>query len=180
MEKRREVVNLQYRVNKAFKGKYFIGHTPILSIFDSSNSWGGLINPEDSGVNLYVCTFTVSNYSSNPFRAQLWLNSSPVGGRFSPFVSPSNTAQSPLPIPKTNLLYAQNIHGVPSDGTSILSRIAEADSTNVANYYGKIVIPPGGSFIAFLYSPGAQRIRTEVAFGWWEDKESKFMSSWAE
>ncbi len=167
MEDRCEVVSLEYRVNKAFEGKYFMGHTPLLTMCGKTNAWGGLINPPGSGVNLYVNTFTVSNYSTTSLRAQLWLNS-PITGMTSPFVSPSNTT-IPLLKPKTFVMYG-NVNGTLTDGVSIFSRVVEANSTTVGNYYGKIIIPPGGSFLVFLYSPVTQLANAEVAFGWWEEK----------
>ena len=165
-----EVVSLEYRVKKSFEGKYFIGHTPVLAMY-GYNAWAGLFNPGSSKVNLYINTFTITNYSSAPFPAQLWLNSSPEGKRMtSSFVSPANTAKVPPAKPEAYLLYSQNVTSPPSNGVSILTRISGANSTEVGNYYGKIIIPPGGSFIVFLYSPGAQLANAEVAFGWWEDK----------
>jgi hypothetical protein len=51
---KKKVVSLEYRVNKAFEGKYFMGHTPTLTLSGTMGAWGGLINPESSGVSLYV------------------------------------------------------------------------------------------------------------------------------
>ena len=31
------------------------------------NAWGGLINPSDSGVNLFINVYTVTNFSETPF-----------------------------------------------------------------------------------------------------------------
>lgn len=169
MGKYNEVVSLEYRVNKAFEGKYFMGHTPVLTLAGAFNAYGALLNPGKSGVNLYINTFTVTNYSDSPFRSQLWLNSTPASPIASPFVSPSNTAISPLPNPNAYLAYAQSISGMPVNGVSIFSRVSEANSTAVGNYYGKIVIPPGGTFLVFMYSPGIKQVNTEVAFGWWEE-----------
>ncbi len=169
MDRHNEVISLEYRVNKAFEGKYFIGHTPVVPISGGVNAWAGLFNPNSSGVNLFVNTFTVSNFSPTPFATQLWLNSTPSAGSISPFVSSTNTAKNPLPRPKANVVYARNVISTPSNGASILTRIAEGNSTTVGNYYGKIIIPPGGLFVVFLYSPGAQPVQAEVAFGWWEE-----------
>ncbi len=165
-----QVIGLEYRVYKSFTGKYFMGHTPQICLGANSNAWSGLLNPANSGVNLYVNTFAVTNTSALPFQAQLWLNSSPLGNAaVSSHFSPANTAFIPLPKPKSLLAYSQYVPATPMNGVSILSRIAEANSTTVGNYYGKIVIPPGGTFIVFLHSPGTQYIKTEVAFGWWEE-----------
>lgn len=165
-----QVINLEYRVYKSFTGKYFMGHTPQICLGANSNAWGGLLNPANSGVNLYINTFTVTNSSAIPFQAQLWLNSSPLGNTTaSPHLTPANTVLAPLPKPKSLLAYSQYVTATPMNGVSILSRIAGASSTTVGNYYGKIIIPQGGTFIVFLHSPGAQYINTEVAFGWWEE-----------
>lgn len=169
---RKEVVSLEYRVNKAFEGKYFMGHTPVLALSGTQSAWGGLINPEKSGVNLYINTFTVSNKSGTPFNAELWLNSSMYGKVMtSPFESASNVSFKPLPEPQVKIRYAQELSKPPINGKSLFSRIAEPNSTVVGNYYGKIVLPPGGTFIVFLNSPNAGLIKAELAFGWWEDKD---------
>ncbi len=171
MGKPDQVVSLEYRVNKSFEGKYFMGHTPVLPLNGNKNAWGGLYNPKGSKVNLFVNTFTVSNYSSTPFTAELWLNSKLIEkGKPSPFLSPANTAKTPLPKSEVSILYNQGVTGNPVTGASIFSRIAEANSTTVGNYYGKIIIPPEGSFIVFLHAPGSESINAEVAFGYWVDK----------
>jgi hypothetical protein len=148
-----------------------MGHTPVLIIGDNCNSWAGLMNPPDSGVNLYINTFTVSNSSNIPFQAQLWLNSRHSGkATISTHVSPTNTIIDPLPDPAVVLAFASHVKDKPSNGVSLFTRIAEANSTVVGNYYGKIVIPPGGSFTVYLDSPKEHNIKAELAFGWWEEQ----------
>lgn len=166
-----EVVNLEYRVYQSFKGRYFIGHTPVLKLANNSNCWGGLFNPSDSPINLYFNTFTVTNYTSVPFSAKLWLNTSPIGTPMTSYnVTAANTAICPPSEPESYLIYAQNISGTPLDGVSIFTRIAEGNSTVVGNYYGKIVIPPGGSILTYLQTNELEPIDAEIAFGWWEEK----------
>ena len=163
-----EVVNLPYRVNKALEGKYFIGHTPALILFRDSNMWAGLINPQNSGVDLFLNTFTVSNYTDTPFQTQIWLVNAPGRGILSSDVSASNRAIFPPHKPKVRLEYGDN--ACFPDGVSLFTRMAEANSTVVGNYYGKIVVPPGEAVVALLCSPGYRRVCAEVAFGWWEDR----------
>ena len=180
MKKYNETVSLEYRVYKSFEGKYFIGHTPILRLSCGSNSWGGLINPRNSNVNLYVNTFTTTNFSDVTFSSQIWLNSTPIGDiETSDCVSIANTAiRCHRKQSKVKIQYAENISSSLIDGESIFRRIAEANSTVVGNYYGKIIIPPGGSFIIFLSSSDTKPIESEVAFGWWEDKITEEKSSY--
>lgn len=170
MERPQQVVSNPYRVWQSFKGNYFIGHTPLLVLGGCGNAWGGLINPADSCVNLFINTFTVSNTSEKPFRAQIWLNARAAGDiQRSPHVTPANTAYTPLPEPEAKLLYAEGVKDWPKKGTSIFTRIAEGHATVVGNYYGKIILPPGGSFIVYLIAPDSCPIKAEVAMGWWED-----------
>jgi len=167
---RNEVVSLEYRVNKAFEGKYFMGHTPMMTL-RGGNAWGGLVNPRGSGVLLFINTFTVSNYSGTPFQAQLWLNASAERGMTSSYVMVSNAAKTPLREPKAKLLYQPAAGAEPQDGKSLFSRVASPNDTVVGNYYGKIVVPEGGSFLVFLYAPKAE-VSTELGFGWWEDRRT--------
>ena len=159
-------ISLDYPVSKAFEGRYYIGHTPVLPL--TSTAWGALLNPVDSPVNLYVRVFTVCNFSATPFQAQAWLNAPLENAEESPHVSPSNIAIKPLRDPYVRLLFA-NSSGAPSCGVSLFSRIAQPNATIVSQYDGEIVIPPGSSFAVYLFSPGAQRINAELALGWWEE-----------
>lgn len=159
-------ISLDYAISKAFEGRYFIGHTPILPL--TSTAWGALLNPIDSPVNLYVRVFTVCNYSATPFQAQAWLGASLDNAEVSPHVSPSNIAKKPLRDPNVRLLYAAS-SSQPSCGVSLFSRITEPNATILGEYDGEIVVPPGSSFAVYMFSPGAQRINTELAFGWWEE-----------
>ncbi len=164
----KEVVSLEYRVSKAFEGKYFMGHTPGMSL-NGLNAWAGLVNPKNSGISLFINTFTVSNNSDTALRAELWVNAAPGRALASPFVSPSNTAIMPPPVPKAQLIYQPAAQGMPAGGSSLFSRVAHAQDTVVGNYYGKIVIPSGGSLFVLLYAPPTEAA-AEVAFGWWEER----------
>lgn len=169
-----QVVSLQYRVYQSFLGRYFIGHTPVLCISGCQNAWGGLLNPARSGVDLFVNTFTVSNMSGTAFRSVAWLNADPNGrASYSPYVSCANTALDPVPRPKVVLASAQTQNDPFYEGTSLFTRICSPRSTVVGNYYGKIIVPPGGSFIVVLYGAGQQPIKAEVSFGWWEKGSGK-------
>ena len=78
----------------------------------------------------------------------------------------SNTAIMPQPEPRVVIVSGQ---GEPQGGCSLFTRVAGAHSTEVGNYYGKIVIPPGGTFLVQLVSPNTCAVHAEAAFGWWEE-----------
>jgi len=72
----------------------------------------------------------------------------------------------PQPEPRVVIVSGQ---GEPQGGCSLFTRVAGAHSTEVGNYYGKIVIPPGGTFLVQLVSPNTCAVHAEAAFGWWEE-----------
>ena len=168
MEQFSNVVSLEYRVSKSFEGRYFMGHTPPMTLPVRGNGWAALFNPRGSGVNVFVNTFTVSNFSTVPFRAQLWLNTMPDGGQASPHVSAVNAAIQPPVRPGAAIIYGQ-MAGQLKVGQSLFTRVAGAQSTEVGNYYGKIVVPPGSALLVQLQGPAVSGVQAEVALGWWED-----------
>ncbi len=169
MDKASNVVSLEYRVNKAFMGKYFIGHTPLISMDANTHAWAGLVNPKDSDVNLFLCTFTVSNYNDCPLQAMMWLSDAPRFGVESCDVAVSNQSIRPSPKPEGKIIYSADNKCAAPDGTSIFPRIVGPYSTEVGNYYGKIVVPPDHAVIITLDSLDQPRGVAGVAFGWWED-----------
>lgn len=157
-------------VFQAARGKYFLGQTQMLLFGDGCNAWGGLINPAESGVHLYINVFTVSNYSAFPFVAQTWFNAAVPGpSSMSGKVASGNMAIQPLPRPKVRLTFAEMVQDHPSGGINPFNRIIQARSTNSDVKEGEFIIPPGGSFIIYLVPPGACMVKARIAFGWWEE-----------
>ena len=166
-----EVVSIPIALSKSIKGRYFVGQTETLILGQDFNAWGGLINPADSGVNLFVNVYTVTNFSETPFLAQIWFNTEPPGkGVISDKVSSGNTTISPIPVPKTELQFVQSVSEFPTSGVNVLDRLVSPQNTLASEDDGKWIIPPGGNFIVFCVSPGAKLIKALIAFGWWEEK----------
>lgn len=165
-------VNIPIELYESTIGKYFIGYADELSIEDGTSAWAMLYNPPRSGVNLHVNVWTVTDISGSQFRAQFWFNSNPPGDASeSSLVTPSNTAFCPIPKPQIRLLKASNVYGEPVNGIKAFVRRGEPGTTVVEVENGKLIFPPGGSFLVFvtLNDPsvsGAARI----AFGWWEER----------
>lgn len=102
-----EVVNITSPALNSRLGKYFIGQTGLLNFGSGYNAWGGIINPIDSGVNLYIDIFTITNFSTQSFVGEIWLNANtPKNSVVSPTVTPSNQGISPPLIPKAVMKYA--------------------------------------------------------------------------
>ncbi|SDI08963.1 DUF6143 family protein [Desulfosporosinus hippei] len=168
-----EMVSIPNTLSKSLQGKYFIGQTESLTFSNTTNAWGALVNPNNSGVNLFANVYTISNFSDKPFLVQLWFNTDPPGiGAPSTKVSPANTALIPHPVPKVDVQFNQNVTGVPVGGINVFDRIVSPGATLVSEEDGKLIFPSGGNLVLFLTSPGSvpMTFSAIVAFGWWEEK----------
>lgn len=157
---------------KSLEGKYFVGYADNLTFGLGTSAWARLYNPINSGVNLHVTVWTVSDVSESPFRAQIWFNASPPGvPQDSTLVTPSNTALCPLPTPRIKLQYAIKVTGEPTGGIKAFVRRGLPETTLVEDEQGKFIFPPGGSFLIFLSNPEAPEVEAagRIAFGWWEE-----------
>ncbi|ULO07660.1 hypothetical protein H1230_01910 [Paenibacillus sp. 19GGS1-52] len=164
-----EVVTIPNPLFKSLEGKYFVGQTQILTFGRGTNAWGGLINPKNSGVNLFVNVYTVTNFSGKSFPAKVFLNSLPPGHPLtSRLVSPTNTSRNS--IPKVKIQFVRSTMGIPRGGTNVFLRETSPKATLVSEEDGKFIIPPGGSFVIFLAGPRSGIVKSKIAFGWWEEK----------
>jgi len=166
-----EIAAVTESVDQARRGHYFLGQTGGLTFGNGTHAWGGLFNPDHSGICLYWNVFTVSNYSPEPFTVEFWLRNGSLGkGRMSDNVACANQALRPVPTPKVELRDADRLQDAPKDGIFSFVRIADPKATVTRHdFQGVIILPPGSSVIAFLRSPGRGTVRARVAFGWWED-----------
>jgi hypothetical protein len=168
-----EVVDITSPTMNSILGRYFIGQTGMLNFGNTYNAWGGIVNPANSGVNLYFDIFTITNFSSQSFTGEIWLNlRPPKKAKISSTVTPSNQAVSPPPKPKAIVEYADAMTELSmSKGVNIFDRIVAPDSTLVSDsHQGSIIIAPGGSFSILLKSPGPQNVKGTVVLTWWEEK----------
>lgn len=164
-------INITDPAFQSIQGNYFLGQTNMLVFGDGTHAWGGLVNPPDSQVNLSIDNFSVSNYSTFPFVAQVWLNAS-VQCPFvlSNKVVAANTACQPAPKPRVQLQLAESVAIRPLGGCNPLNMIIPPRETVKDDQGGKIILPPGGSFMVFLVPPGLCLVRGRIAFSWWETK----------
>lgn len=166
-------VDIPIELYKSMQGIYFIGYADNLSFGCGTSAWARLYNPPNSGVNLHVAVWTVSDVAESAFRAQFWFNANAPGKPMtSKLVTPSNTALDPLPKPKIKIQMASNVIGEPCGGVKAFVRRGQPETTLVENENGKLIFPPGGNFLVFLSTPEApiSFASGRVAFGWWEEK----------
>ncbi|MEG6586608.1 DUF6143 family protein [Dendrosporobacter sp. 1207_IL3150] len=166
------IVDVPINLAKSLEGKYFVGYADNLVFGQGNSAWAALYNPVNSGVNLHVTVWTVSDVSESTFRAQIWFNTDPPGNpKISSLVTTSNLALCPLRNPKVMLQYASNVEGEPVGGIKAFVRRGQPESTIVDDEQGKFIFPPGGSFLIFLSNPESPELETagRIAFGWWEE-----------
>lgn len=162
-------VNIPNPLYQSLQGRYFVGETETIRLGKGKNAWGGLINPLNSDVDLYVNAFTITNHSNKPITAEIWFNPEPLGNpMISNKVTPANTTLSPLPKPRVKIGFAELIDGFPKKGVNSFKRIVPPQSTLVSDEDGKFIFPSGGSFVIFLVSPNNEIVKSEIAFGWFE------------
>lgn len=164
-----KVVTIANSLDKSLKGTYFIGQTPTL-ILNDNIAYGALFNPKNSGVNLFVNVFTITNFSDKPLTAKIWINSVPPShGHESPLVTTTNTAICPAPISPVKIIYKMDSCPI-TTGVNAFDRVIPGQSTIVAEEDGKYIVPPNKFFIISLTSTAPGPIRVAIAFGWWISK----------
>lgn len=166
------ISNIPIDLAKSLEGKYFLGMAEDVTFGNATNAWARLYNPPDSGVNMFVNVWTVSDIVSSPIRVQIWFNSTPPGIiQESALVTPANTAIRPLPQPKAKLEYAVGVKGFPTGGIKAYGRSGPAGVTINSEENGKFIFPPGGSFLVFVSNPETPTMFASgrIAFGWWEE-----------
>src|SRR5690348_8586154 len=105
-----EVVSIPNSLSKSLQGLYFAGQTEALTFSNTTNAWGALVNPSGSGINLFANVYTISNFSDEPFIAQVWFNTNlPGTGSISSKISPADTALVKPPVPKIQIQFNQNV-----------------------------------------------------------------------
>ena len=167
-----EVVDLTSSGWNSRLGRYFIGQTGELNVGEQRNAWGGLINPEHSGVNLYFDIFTITNFGDQSFNAEIWLNAEPTFKmtKFSS-ITPSNQSIYPPPRPKAFMVEADYVRQPLAYGVNIFNRIVTPNSTLVSDsHQGSIIIGPGGSFSIFLKSQSREMQTATIVLTWWEER----------
>lgn len=165
----REVVSIPVSLFKSIEGKYFVGQTDALKVGNGMIAWAGLVNPHDSGVNLYANVFTISNFSDEYLTAQIWLNTNfPKESEISHKVSPTNTALEPLPQNKVDIRFVESTDEMPKEGVNVYERIVPPHTTLVGEEDGKFIEPQGGNYTLVIKTESSNIIKAIVAFGWWE------------
>lgn len=166
-----QVVNITNPALNSRLGRYFIAQTELLDFGSRYNAWGGIINPINSGVNLFIDIFTITNFSTQSFVGEIWLNANvPKNAVVSTTVTPSNQGISPPPKPKAVMKYADYYTDPMTKGINIFGRIVAPNSTLVSDSHnGSIIIGPGGSFSVLLRPPVSQHITGTIVLTWWEE-----------
>jgi hypothetical protein len=168
------VVVLPNSVYHSYLGEYFLGQTNRIQFDRSSYAWGGLFNPNDSNVLMYLNAYTISNFAIEPITAEGWLS-----GTFSGWTERSehfaagNQAIYPPRFPKVMIQSASYVTAAPTGGTyTFVRRVEAAQTLTKHDFQGMYIIPPGSSFVLFFHPTAVELAEVKIAMGWWEEKIS--------
>lgn len=167
-----EVVSIPMPLRQSELGRYFVGQTERLRFSQGTNAWATLYNPPDSGINLHVNVFTVTNVTETPFTTEIIFGGVPAAfpGNQATLISPTNLAIAPLPTPRVRALYNSSASGTISGGVNVFDREVPPLSTIVSEEDGKFIFPPGEAFVLLLMGmEQTEAIEAIAAFGWWEE-----------
>lgn len=168
-----QIASMPYSLYLSIQGKYFSGYTGEVRFGYGNNAWAYLFNPMDSGVNLHLYFWEVSNTGQSPVRARIYFNSDPPGeGKKVNTIFQGNTTLCPPPKPKIRLYQASDVFGEPTGGVRAFVRRALPEVTIGDEEVGKFIFPPGGSFLIFLSNPETpnEPASATLGFSWWEEK----------
>ncbi|TAH63185.1 MAG: hypothetical protein EWM47_13755 [Anaerolineaceae bacterium] len=167
-----KAIVLKDSVYHSFLGEYFIGQTDMISYGGDLQAWGGLFNPPDSRVNMFLNAYTISNFSNQPITVEGWLGAAcPGRAVISNHVAAGNQSITPRVRPKVLIKSGIYVTGPPISGTyTFVRRVEPSITLTKHDFQGMYIIPPGNSFTLIFLSPGEVDIKAKVAFGWWEEK----------
>lgn len=167
-----KAIVLKDSVYHSYLGKYFLGQTETISYGGDLYAWGGLFNPPNSDVTMFLNAYTISNFSDRPITAEGWLSSKLIGRvETSCRYAAGNQTILPSPQPKVLINSASFVSDTPKGGTYTFTRRVEAGITLTKHdFQGMYIIPPGSSFVLFFLPPGDKLVYVKIAFGWWEEE----------
>ena len=167
-----KAIVLKDSVYHSFLGEYFFGQTDMISYGGNLQAWGELFNPWDSKVNMFLNTYTISNFSNLPITVEGWLGAVLLGREvISNHVAAGNQSITPPTRPKVLIKSGNYVAEAPISGTyTFVRRVEPSVTLTKHDFQGMYIIPPGSSFALIFLSPGEADIKVKVAFGWWEEK----------
>lgn len=157
---------------KSIQGKLFTGYIDELRFGKGTDAWAGIFNPPDSGVDIFIWTFRIVDVLQSSYRIQIWFNARYPGvPEISPFVSPTNIAITPLPVPRSQIRYANQAKGSPVGGVKAFVRRGEPNVNIFSVEEGKFIMPPGGNFTIVLSNPETPDVEAtgKIFYMWWEE-----------
>lgn len=168
-----KAIVLKDSVYHSYLGEYFLGQTEMISYGGGLQAWGGLFNPPDSRVNMFLNAYTISNFSDQPITAEGWLSAVlPGKAVISSHVAAGNQSITPPIRPKVTIMSGNYASGTPVSGTyTFVRRVEPTITLTKHDFQGMYIIPPGSSFALVFLSPGEVPIKVKVAFGWWEEEK---------
>lgn len=159
-------------LRKSIEKKYFLGQSESLSLSGATNGYAEIYNPPDSGVNLHLAVWTVSNTTTDAavnFVARAYFGAEIADAKTESALFTCVNLIAPVPVPKAKIRYVSGTASTPSAGLEGYTRRIPGVSTIVSDESGKFIIPPGKAF-ALAVTAATAAATCRVAFGWWEEE----------
>ena len=153
--------------------RYYLGQTEKMRIGVNTHGCGTLANPDDSGVQLYIHEYAVTNFSGKPLEAQIWFGQtkSIVGAKISTQISPGLVQLSACPSAQGKILFSSGTTEPPRLGVAVSTKILPPQATSVFEKSGHWILNPGTAMMVSLHSlADSENFKGEFLFsaGWWE------------
>ncbi|WP_138754999.1 DUF6143 family protein [Paenibacillus sinopodophylli] len=155
----------------SLQGKYFVGETDQLNPTDASRTWGALVNPPHSGVNLHLDMFVLSNLSDDKLVSQICFCASlPAHGMQSHEVASANLALQPAPLPRGQIQFGNRLDTTTLTATPVSTRVIPSYSSVTSEKAGHWIIGPGKAILFTLTSAISRPAPAVISIGWWEER----------
>ena len=69
-----EIAGIPIDLYRSMQGRFFAGLAEDLQFGNGTGAWASLTNPVDSGVNLFVWAWAITDVLDTAYRVQIWMN----------------------------------------------------------------------------------------------------------
>lgn len=148
---------------------YYYGTSPQINIGRGNDALVVLVNPRDSGIDLYLNKLSCANYSNSPIAVEVYTMAT-LGGEItqSDRIAPGNNGCD-FCNGEGQIFYGDD--NTISNGVQVYSRSIEAYRTSDGYPNGSIILQPGSTraYLIKVINPNETAVAS-LSFAWWEEK----------
>jgi len=153
--------------------RYYLGQTEKMPIGEGTPCCGALVNPDDSGVQLHIQEYFITNCSSQPLEAQVWFGRTGAipGAKTSAQISPGFVRLAGCPPAQGKILFSSAASETPPSSVAVSTQLLPPLTTSVFEKNGHWILDPGTAMMVFLHAADVRENgKNECLFAaaWWE------------